>query len=69
MRRLKLTNFHSDFFLQDVVGSCEDMLGIWLEGREGGRRPLTWTSLLEALKETGEFATLAASIESGISHC
>jgi hypothetical protein len=40
---------------QDVVGACEEMMSVWLEGREGVRRPLTWATLLEALKETGEF--------------
>ena len=48
---------------QDVVGACEAMLGAWLDEREGTRRPLTWTTLAEVLRETREFETLATEIE------
>ena len=45
------------------MGACEEMMGVWLGGREEVRRPLTWTTLLEALKETGEFEMLVSDIE------
>ena len=53
---------------QSAVRGCEKMLGDWLEGREEVRRPLTWGTLTEALKETGEFQTLANDIETGLNN-
>ena len=54
--------------LQDVESACEKMLGVWLEGREGVRRPLTWCTLTAALRETGELPVLAANIETEINN-
>ena len=48
------------------MGACEEMMSVWLEGREGVRQPLTWATLLAALKETGEFETLVSHIENEI---
>ena len=43
-----------------VVRACQAMFSKWLEGE--GRWPITWKTLIEALKEAG-FSELASEVE------
>ena len=45
---------------KSVVRACQAMFSEWLEGK--GRQPITWNTLIEALKEAG-FSQLASELE------
>ena len=53
----------SEKYPQDEVSCCEEVVERWLEGEEGTRQPVSWATLIEAVKECEDMDTLATDIE------
>ena len=51
---------------QNAVGACGEILGRWLDGVEGTRQPISWNSLIDALREC-DMITLAHDIHDVLS--
>lgn len=50
---------------QNAVGACGEILGKWLDGVEGTRQPISWNSLIDALKEC-DMNTLAVDLHNAL---
>ena len=47
---------------QDCAAACEEVLRRWVGGAEGTRQPVSWTTLIECLRDC-DFITLARDLE------
>ena len=51
----------------DSVSCCEEVVDRWLDGEEGTRKPVSWATLVEAVRECEDMDTLATDIENILS--
>ena len=53
--------------LGDAGSCCEEVVERWLDGEEGMRQPVSWVTLIEAVREYEDMDTLATDIENVLS--
>ena len=57
----------SEKYPQDEVSCCEEVVERWLDGEEGTRQPVSWATLIEAVRDCDDMDTLATDIENILS--